>query len=746
MRLSAVFFFALFCGPCFGQAYFLNGNATAQGDGCYSITPSMSWQNGTVWYSDQLNLNENFTLEFLMNFGSIDSDGADGMVFVLQTVGTSAIGVNGAGMGFQGFNPSFGIEFDTFNNSESGDLVSDHVAFLRDGVVDHNASQNLAGPVSASSTTSNIEDGNDHIIRIVWNAVSYSMELYVDCNLRLSLQQNLVTSIFGNNANVYWGFTGATGYYYNLQTVCLQEFFYHNVEDQAICLGESASLAASGNPFGSFSWFPATGLDDPLSQTPWANPTETTTYCCTYTDLCNQQTETCIEVVVEEEPVVFAGNDTVICSGDIAMLQASCDVSGVTYNWSSLEGNFLSGENSPNPSVNETGIYSVTTTTPWANCSYTDEVELTVWDLPVMNTGNPHEICPDGSLWLTAEVDDESVLWFNGSENTSVEVTVAGMYGIDVSNEYCTEHFEFEVVEVEIADINLGPDVQACSDEEVSLNAGVVASWSTGENAMEVLAAISGEYIATVFLGDCSTSDTILVSFVEPPSIDLGPDLWLCEGERDTIFSDHVGMWSDGTVADHYVFGETEGLFWILVTDGPCISGDSIHVELTPIPDVDFGADIFTCLGESIALTAPSADSGEILWSDLSNASTLNIHETGEYWLNLSNECGSDADTVVVSFEECDFLIYAPNAFTPDDDGINDVFEIFTMNLTHVEFSIYDRYGEEIFHAQDEDLFWDGSVRGGEYYAMNGIYNWQIRYTTSRLEAGERRGFVMLIR
>ena len=76
----------------YAQTYFLNGTATSSGADCYQLTTTQGNQNGTVWYSEQINLSEPFELNFSMNFGTIDATGADGMVFVLQNVGTNALG------------------------------------------------------------------------------------------------------------------------------------------------------------------------------------------------------------------------------------------------------------------------------------------------------------------------------------------------------------------------------------------------------------------------------------------------------------------------------------------------------------------------------------------------------------------------------------------------------------------------------------------------------------------------------
>ncbi|MCB0735827.1 MAG: hypothetical protein KDC76_14690, partial [Bacteroidetes bacterium] len=81
---------ASFAMPLNAQSYYTNGTATSIGNSCYQLTRAANNQNGSVWYADKIDLTKDLDLEFTLNFGSKD-DGADGIVFVMQTVGTSAL-------------------------------------------------------------------------------------------------------------------------------------------------------------------------------------------------------------------------------------------------------------------------------------------------------------------------------------------------------------------------------------------------------------------------------------------------------------------------------------------------------------------------------------------------------------------------------------------------------------------------------------------------------------------------------
>ncbi|PLX00611.1 MAG: hypothetical protein C0594_15505, partial [Marinilabiliales bacterium] len=166
-----------------GQYFTTNGDASSLGGDCYQLTPDLENQQGSIWYSELIDISRPFDLKFTMNFGTENESGADGMVFVLQTVGNTALGANGSDIGFGGFSPSLGIEFDTYNNSTTtGDISDDHIAILYDGTTDHNSAYNIAGHVEASMNfiwPQNIEDEADHDVRIHWDPTDNNLlEVY----------------------------------------------------------------------------------------------------------------------------------------------------------------------------------------------------------------------------------------------------------------------------------------------------------------------------------------------------------------------------------------------------------------------------------------------------------------------------------------------------------------------------------------------------------------------------------------
>lgn len=209
----------LLMGICLGfafnarSAYIMNGSASTAGNNCFIITPAANYQYGSVWNDQRISLEKDFSMTFQVYLGSNNDNGADGIAFVLQSAGTDALGGYGSGIGYSGISPSLAVEFDTYQNSGEPDF--DHIAVQLNGVLNNNF------VVQAATYNPNIEDGRWYSMQIVWMAASYTLVVYFDGIARLAYGSNIVDIIFGGDPLVYWGFTGATGGYNNLQQFCV---------------------------------------------------------------------------------------------------------------------------------------------------------------------------------------------------------------------------------------------------------------------------------------------------------------------------------------------------------------------------------------------------------------------------------------------------------------------------------------------------------------------------------------------
>ncbi len=191
------------------------------------LTSATQYSYGAVYLGAPQDLNNPLTYEFDMLLGQSDG-GADGIVFMLHndSRGQLAHGDVGMGLGYasspntqdhmEGISSnvtnSIAIEFDTYENSSKSDPTEDHIAFVKNGNNKHSDYPN-----SYLKKISNIEDGQYHRFKFVWNPATNNVRVYLDNVLQLSINTNIRTIIGGNKA--YIGFSGTTGALVNTQSV-----------------------------------------------------------------------------------------------------------------------------------------------------------------------------------------------------------------------------------------------------------------------------------------------------------------------------------------------------------------------------------------------------------------------------------------------------------------------------------------------------------------------------------------------
>lgn len=489
----------------------VNGNAAQLDDLCYRLTNQQMSQSGSIWCLDQIDLNNSFDVTISINLGCTDSNGADGLVFGFQPISTN-VGTLGGGLGFEGITPSVGIEFDTYQNSNPyNDPAYDHIAIMSNGVLDHLSTNNLAGPIQASATNANIEDCNDHLVRVTWNAATTTLSVYFDCVLRLSYTNDIVGNIFNGNGNVFWGFTAATGALFNEQSICLLDAsFFEATPDLTICTGTTAQLNA---PSGSnYQWTPANTLNNANIQNPLANPTTTTTYIVTYVQGCQTLSDT-ITVNVGNPNTTIVGDEQ-LCEGETSTLDAG---SFFFYQWST-------GETSQTISVNQAGTYTVTVFGE-GGCPATDEINIGINAPPTPTIVGNLNICNGGTSTLSLSQVYTQYIWSSGAITPTTTVNSSGNIAVTVTdNNGCTGTTNADVViSNDLAPQIIG-NLSICEGETTNLSAfGFNAyQWSTGAVSPDIEVSTNGTYSVTVSNANgCSGSSlaTVVVSSILPPTI-----------------------------------------------------------------------------------------------------------------------------------------------------------------------------------------------------------------------------------
>jgi len=299
--------------------YVLNGTATQDDCHCYTLTTDSVFQSAAIWNKNKIDLSKPFDYSFNIYAGCSDSTGADGMAFVLQPL-SSSLGIEGAGMGFQNIYPSLGVTIDTYQNIDQDDPYYDHVSLQANGDTYHKSVNNLAGPVRALENNDNIEDCKWHKLEIKWQPANNLLEVSIDGTLRLSLQQDIISSIFNNDPSVFWGFTAGTGYIGNVQRVCTAVDPGFILPDNHTCVQTPLGFLDTSKSFGNISnWYWSFGDGSISSQ---QNPTHIYDSPGPYTVMLNiLGGEGCLSDTIKQQLVIgsypkasFTMDTSIACS------------------------------------------------------------------------------------------------------------------------------------------------------------------------------------------------------------------------------------------------------------------------------------------------------------------------------------------------------------------------------------------------------------------------------------------------
>lgn len=238
----------------------------------------------------------------------------------------------------------------------------------------------------------------------------------------------------------------------------------------------------------------------------------------------------------------------------------------------------------------------------------------------------------------------------------------------------------------------------------------------------------SGLNVVSYIYREGNCRDTFLDStwVKDYPTIEVPGDTSICESTSYTLRlpkDSSSFLWYDNS-NDSFNTISGAGIYWVQKDNGWCVSRDTFRVREIRPPVVDLGNDTTLC-GGTFREVDISADEGNYMWNDGSNASYRILDQSGTYYVTVSNKCGTVSDTVVLNVLEytCDIII--PNAFSPNSDMHNPVFRASgQFDVTHM--LIFNRWGEVVFESDQINPEWDGTVNGDRVPAD--VYFYQITY------------------
>lgn len=496
-------------------------------------------------------------------------------------------------------------------------------------------------------------------------------------------------------------------------------------------------------------------------------------------------------IVINPLPVPTATNNGPVCDGQATSFGAG---GGVSYVWTG-PGSFASNSQFPgipNTGLPAMGIYSVMVTNANGCVNYTT-TSLVVNPLPAITVVGS-TVCANTNITLSA-TGGNVFNWSGPGGFTSTQqnpvipnatVPMTGVYNVTVTNSNgCVNYASTQVF------VNPMPTPSATNTGPLCINnvfmlsgtGGLTYQWSgpngffsTSQNPTLTATStgFSGQYTLTASdaIGCLGTAvTTVVVNDVPAVSIlatnnqgcvPLCPTFTCSTSSGATItwlFAN--GVTGTGITSSTCYDIPANYVVTSNVTDANgCSNNSTFTVNAYPIPVADFNyAPIKPIENDDITFTDASygATIAGWNWYFMSTASQQSTEQNPVF---IYTEAGAYAITLIAKSDQgCidtvtktilvgqDFGIFVPNAFTPNGDGLNDIFFAKGFGIVSFKMEIFDRWGEKVFTGNNINDAWDGTyqLKGGKI-VQDGVFSWRIELTDVYGKSKELTGHVTLIK
>jgi gliding motility-associated-like protein len=430
---------------------------------------------------------------------------------------------------------------------------------------------------------------------------------------------------------------------------------------------------------------------------------------------------------------------------------------GIVNSWTWNFGDIATGADTSH-TQNPSWLYSASGTqdvtfivTNSKGCKDTVVQQVNVLDKPIITMGfRDTLICRTDAVQLQASgigVFSWTPLINIINPNTgtpTVNPLTTTMYRVTLNENGCVNNDSARVRVVNAVTLQAIKDTTICRGDQIQLNAnsdGLRFNWSpvanlNNPNIINPIATTvsTTTYNVTAFIGSCTATDQVVVTTVPYPGSMAGKDLSLCYNTSGQLNAGMLGSsftWSpvsylsNPNVLNPVVTPPRTTSYVLSVFDTlgcPKPGKDTVVVTVLPRVRAFAGRDTTIVVGQPLQFNASGGIS--YFWSPGVGLSSINIpNPVGTYGAEIDSirykvivrDAGGCADSafVMVKIFKTNPYIFVPTAFTPNNDGRNDVVRPIAVGISKINyFTIYNRWGQLLFSTTVNGKGWDGRVNG----------------------------------
>lgn len=464
----------------------------------------------------------------------------------------------------------------------------------------------------------------------------------------------------------------------------------------------------------------------------------------------------------------FSSSNNLFCdSGSVKFSNKSLGNDSITsYLWNFGDGK-TSNQQSPSHTYLQNGVYVTSLiVTSQAGCKDTlnSQTEIKIVNSPQIGIESIDGACVPASITFAGKLlktDTSSISWqwnfANGmssiQQNPAAQIyTVANNYNVKltaINSSGCSTTVTKVASAFPIPNVKVNDNLFLCKGQSITLSATGAKTYSWMPDAslscIDCASPVAkpANNIQYKVTGKsefgCVASDSVVVSVKQPFLMQVSQNDSICNGSRVQLSASGTDKftWSpsaslnNAESANPFASPSATTTYKVIGTDDKGCFKDTAYVSIkvNPMPTVEAGEDKTINVGQTIDLEPTiSADVSKVTWSPTSGlfrntypAITVKPNETQEYTVEVANDGGCRARDRVTVYVLCNNAnVFVPNTFSPNGDGMNDVFYPRGSGVFQVKMlRVFNRWGDVVFEksniqANDMSTGWDGTFKGAK--------------------------------